>query len=181
VAIDRATRWVYLEVLPNQSAATAAGFLKRLLKAAPMKVHTVLTDNGKEFTDRFCATGERKPTGGHAVDPVCAEARVEHRLIPPRRPQTNGMVERFNGRISEGFATHRYRSGEDLKSALERYVRRYNHELPQAALGHRAPIEALKEWQQKRPDLFRKRVYQLTGLDSYVTLNGARIAEIECS
>jgi transposase InsO family protein len=75
------------------------------------------------------------------------------------------MVERFNGRISEVLATHRYRSGEDLKSALERYVRLYNHELPQAALGHRAPIEALKEWQQKRPDLFRKKVYQLTGLD----------------
>jgi transposase InsO family protein len=88
-----------------------------------MKVHTVLTDNGKEFTDRFCATGERKPTGGHAVDQVCAQAGVEHRLIPPRRPQTNGMVERFNGRISEVLATHRYRSGEDLKSALERYAR----------------------------------------------------------
>jgi transposase InsO family protein len=117
VAIDRATRWVYVEVLPNKSAATAAGFLKRLLKAAPMKVHTVLTDNGKEFTDRFCATGERKPTGGHAVDPASAEARVEHRLIPPRRPQTNGMVERFHARISEVLATHRYRSGEDLKSA----------------------------------------------------------------
>jgi transposase InsO family protein len=154
VAIDRATRWVDLEVLANQSATTAAGFWKRLLEAAPMKVHTVLTDNGKEFTDRFCATGERKPTGGHAVDKVCAKARVEHRLIPPRRPQTHGMVERFNARISELLATHRYRSGEDLKSALERYLRRYNHELPQAALGHREPIEALKEWQPKRPELF---------------------------
>jgi hypothetical protein len=77
------------------------------------------------------------------------------------------MVERFHGRISEVLATHRYRSGEDLKSALERYVRLCNHELPQAALGHRAPIEALKEWQPKRPDLFRKKVYQLTGLDTY--------------
>jgi hypothetical protein len=47
---------------------------------------------------------------------------------------------------------------------VERYVRLYNHELPQAALGHRASIEALKEWQQNRPDLFRKEVYQLTGL-----------------
>jgi hypothetical protein len=168
VAIDRATRWVYVEVLASKSAATAAGFRKRLLKAAPMKVHTVLTDNGKEFTDRFCATGERKPTGGHAVDPASAEARVEHRLIPPQRPQTHGMVERFNGRISEVLATHRYRSGEDLKSALERYVRRYNHELPQAALGHRAPIKALKEWQRKRPDLFRREVHQRTERGGYL-------------
>jgi transposase InsO family protein len=68
------------------------------------------------------------------------------------------MVERFHGRISEVLATHRYRSGEDLKSALERYVRLYNHELPQAALGHRPPIGGLKKWQQKRTDLFRKEV-----------------------
>jgi hypothetical protein len=80
------------------------------------------------------------------------------------------MVERFNGRISEVLATHRYRSGEDLKSALERYVRLYKHELPQVALGHRAPIEALKEWQPKRPDLFRKKVYQLTGLDRFAPI-----------
>jgi hypothetical protein len=86
------------------------------------------------------------------------------------------MVERFNGRISEVLATHRYRSGEDLKSALERYVRRYNHEPPQAALGHRAPIEALKEWQPKRPDLFRKEVYQLTGPDTQVVGGRIRIA-----
>jgi hypothetical protein len=86
------------------------------------------------------------------------------------------MVERFHGRISEVLATHRYRSGEDLKSALERYARLYNHELPQAAPGHRAPIEALKEWQRKRPDLFRKEVYQLTGLDTYTQGRAARRA-----
>jgi hypothetical protein len=45
-------------------------------------------------------------------------------------------------------------------------VRLYNHSLPQAALGHRPSVEALEEWQQKRPELFRKEVYQLTGLDS---------------
>jgi hypothetical protein len=66
------------------------------------------------------------------------------------------MVEHFNGRISEVLATHRYRPGEDLKSALERYVRRYDHELRQMAMGKRSPIEALKEWQQKRPLLVRK-------------------------
>jgi len=49
VANDRATRWVYLEVLANEPAASAAGFRKRLFTPAPMKVNTVLTDNGKEF------------------------------------------------------------------------------------------------------------------------------------
>ncbi len=59
--IDRATPWVYVEIPPEKSAARAQGFLANLLQAAPFKITKVLTDNGKEFTDRFCATGERQP------------------------------------------------------------------------------------------------------------------------
>jgi len=62
-AIDRATHWVYVEVLEDKTAASASGFLNRLIEQAPFKLSRVLTDNGKEFTDRFCATGERHPTG----------------------------------------------------------------------------------------------------------------------
>jgi hypothetical protein len=36
-----------------------------------------------------------------------------------------------------------------------------------AAIGSKTPILALKEWQQKRPELFVKRVYDQTGLDTY--------------
>jgi hypothetical protein len=81
VAIDRATRWVYLERLPDKSAASARGFLQRLLAAAPFKITTLLTDNGKELTDRLEATGEHKPTRRHPVDRLCAEHVIEHRLI----------------------------------------------------------------------------------------------------
>ncbi|MCA1852568.1 MAG: IS481 family transposase, partial [Beggiatoa sp.] len=44
------------------------------------------------------------------------------------------------------------------------YVRLYNHSIPQRALDHLSPIQALKDWQQKRPALFKKRVYNLPGL-----------------
>ena len=96
VGIDRATRWVYLEVMPDKTAASAARFLKNLLKAASFKVKIILTDNGKEFTDRFCATGQRKPTGNHLFDKECNAPQIEHRLIKPMTPQTNGIVEHFN-------------------------------------------------------------------------------------
>ena len=49
--------------------------------------------------------------------------------------QTNGMVERFNGRIAEVLATRRFRSGEHLEDTLIRYVNTYNHHIPQRALG----------------------------------------------
>ncbi|HIP52568.1 MAG TPA: IS481 family transposase, partial [Chromatiales bacterium] len=45
------------------------------------------------------------------------------------------------------------------------YLRIYNHHIPQKALGHKSPIEAMKQWQTDRPDLFRKRVYKQAGLD----------------
>lgn len=164
-AIDRATRWVYVEILPSKSANNASAFLKRLVKAAPFTIARVLTDNGKEFSDRFCATGQREPTGNHAFDRVCAAHAIEHRLIKPRHPQTNGMIERFNGRVSEVLNTTRFRSGEHLRDTLSRYVRVYNYHIPQRALKHLTPIEKIKEWYRERPDLFHKRPYNQAGLD----------------
>ncbi len=166
VAIDRATRWVYLELLPDKSAHQAKGFLQRLIDRAPFKIKKVLTDNGKEFTDRFAANGERIPTGKHPFDQVCQTHGIEHRLIRPRHPQTNGMVERFNGRISEVLATTRFQSGEHLEQTLQRYAALYNQSIPQKALGHITPQEALKNWYAKRPDLFKKRVYNQAGPDN---------------
>ena len=87
---DGAFRWVYVELLQDKSAASAAsagGFLTRLIDKAPFTITTVLTDNGKEFTDRFCDTGQRQPTGAHAFDRVCTANRIEHRLTKPRTPQ----------------------------------------------------------------------------------------------
>jgi transposase InsO family protein len=166
-AIDRATRWVYVEILGDKSAESAKGFLKHLIDKAPFHIVKVLTDNGKEFTDRFCATGEREPTGNHPFDQICAEHDIEHRLIKPKRPQTNGMVERFNGRIADVLATTRFDSSQSLAETITRYVKVYNQHIPQKALGHISPIQAMKNWYQTHPELFRKRVYNLTGLDSY--------------
>ena len=166
VAIDRATRWVYLELLPDKSARQAKAFLKRVINAAPFHIEKLLTDNGKEFTDRFCATGERKPTGRHPFDQLCKEQGIEHRLTKPRHPQTNGMVERFNGRISDILATTHFDSSKDLKETLLNYLKIYNHHIPQKNIGHIPPIQALKEWQNKRPELFKKKVYDLSGLDT---------------
>jgi len=53
-----------------------------------------------------------------------------------------------------------------LEEAYDDYLKLYNHHIPQRSLDAKTPILALKEWQQKRPELFVKRVYDQTGLDT---------------
>jgi transposase-like protein len=47
VAIDRATRWVFVQIHPNKTAATARRFLDSLQKATPIRITHILTDNGQ--------------------------------------------------------------------------------------------------------------------------------------
>jgi transposase InsO family protein len=167
VAIDRATRWVFVQIHPNKTAAAARRFLDSLQQATPIKITHILTDNGKEFTDRLFHSRAREPSGNHEFDRLCDDLGIEHRLTKPRTPQTNGMVERFNGRISDVLKTNRFDSREDLEQTLLRYVHLYNHQLPQSALDSKPPIMAMKEWHKTHPELFKKRPYNHAGLDSY--------------
>jgi transposase InsO family protein len=90
---------------------------------------------------------------------------IEHRLTPPRHPQTNGMVERFNGRIADVIRQTRFKSAAELKATLTDYVHAYNHRIPQRALDHQSPIQALQKWQSDKLALFKKRVINQPGLD----------------
>ncbi len=165
VAIDRATRWVFIRVFKAKTAANARRFLRDLERVCPLRIRTVLTDNGKEFTDRLFGLRKRSATGAHEFDTLCAALDIEHRLTPPKSPQTNGMVERFNGRIEEVLQSHHFRSGEELEATLNRYVWLYNQHLPQSALGSKTPLQAMKDWRKIKPELFKKQPYYLPGCD----------------
>ena len=166
VAIDRATRWVFMRIYADQTEGSAVDFLRRVHEAAAFKITKLLTDNGTQFTDRFTSKN-KQASGRHSFDRQCKALEIEHRLSPPRRPQTNGMVERFNGRISEVIKQTRFASAAELASTLNNYWQAYNHHIPQRALGHVSPIDSLKNWHQKKPELFRKRIYKQAELDRY--------------
>lgn len=170
VAIDRATRWVFVQIKKTKTAANAKAFLKALNKACPLHIQKILTDNGKEFTDKLFSNNKgqngREPTGEHAFDQLCLELGIEHRLTPVRSPQTNGMVERFNGRISDVLKSHHFHDSEDLASTLKRYVHLYNQQFPQSALGAVTPMQTMKDWYKKKPELFKTRPYDRQGLDT---------------
>lgn len=166
VAIDRATRWVFVAIKPNKTARSARAFLKALHAACPITIQRILTDNGKEFTDRLFGSDGRGASGNHEFDRLCTALGIEHRLTKPKHPQTNGMVERFNGRIADILRTHRFDSAEDLEQTLLRYVKLYNHQLPQSVLGGKTPIQAMKQWHTDKPELFNRTPYDRPGLDT---------------
>jgi transposase InsO family protein len=121
---------------------------------------------GKAFTDRVFGLRKRAATGEQAFDQLCAELGIEHRLTPPKSPRTNGMVERFNGRIEAVLQGNHIRPGKDMETTLHRYVWLTNQQLPQSALGSKTPLQAIKDWHKLKPQLFRKQPYDLPGCDS---------------
>lgn len=161
VLIDRFTRYVYAEVLGDKKPETAAGFLRdaaarlELLGAA---VHTLVTDNGFEWSDRFAGGaksrgGAGKPSGFHLFDVECKRLGIEHRLTRPFRPQTNGMVERMNRRVSEWLSRKEkiadnggkncFRNHAERDAYIMRMVRIYNR-TPLQCLGGRSPLQKTK-------------------------------------
>ena len=155
VAIERTTRFVHVEIIPNRGAALVAACLERFLKAFGYPVHTVLTDNGSEFTDRFGDARWRKRqrgTGRHPFDRVCQRHGVRHKLTQPYRPQTNGMVERFNRRLAEAIRNHprttanlgknRFDDHAQRNAFIHAVVNDYNRTRLRC-LAYQAPAEAL--------------------------------------
>lgn len=75
----------------------AAQFLRNLIAAVPYAIHTVLTDNGIQFTSQ----ARHKYAFHHIFDRVCDENGIEHRLTKIKHPWTNRQVERMNRTIKD--------------------------------------------------------------------------------
>lgn len=156
VAIDRATRFVHIEIVRQRDAHSIAACLERFLAAFPHRVHTILTDNGSEFTDRFAVDmkdkPQGKPSGRHPFDRICQDRAIEHRLTKPFHPQTNGMVERFNRRLAEALRHHpgagtnrgknHFLSHDQRNAFLHQTVQNYNRTRLRC-LEYQSPNDAL--------------------------------------
>src|SRR5215204_1721565 len=113
VAIDRASRFVHLAVKDDETARSAVAFLNEAVQAFPFQVTHVLTDGGSCFT----AAG---------FEAACRKLGVEHRKTRPYTPKTNGMVERFNGRIQSEVLGITVASHGDLETLLRGFNQAYN-------------------------------------------------------
>jgi len=94
VAIDRATRFVHLEIHGRRDAATARTFLERFARVFPAPIRVVLTDNGSEFTDRFAVDMKNKPEGRPSGrHPLTRPARCSRsNIVWPNRSDRRPMA-----------------------------------------------------------------------------------------
>jgi len=136
VCVDDATRLAYVEVLQDERAITAVGFLKRALafyRRHGVSVQAVMTDNGSAYISTV-----------HAV--ACRALGIRHLRTRPRRPQTNGKAERFIRTMLGGWAYGGiYASSRERTAALEGWLWRYNFTRPHGSLNRKPPAARLAE------------------------------------
>jgi transposase InsO family protein len=136
VCVDDATRLAYVEVLPDEKARTAIGFLRRALafyRSHGIEVERLMTDNGPAYV-----------SAAHAL--ACRALGIRHIRTRPYRPQTNGKAERFiRTMLREWAYAAVYGSSPERAAALSGWLERYNSTRRHGALGHRPPIERLRE------------------------------------
>jgi hypothetical protein len=78
VAIDRATRWVFIKIYANQTESSSVDFLAKVHQACPVKIIKLLTDDGSQFTDRFTAKNRKKgPSGQHLFDRLYKQLDID--------------------------------------------------------------------------------------------------------
>jgi len=136
-----------------------------LNKACPIKVQKILTDNGKDFTDRLFASRERQATGNHEFDELCQALNIEYRLTKPRTPRTNRMVEHFNGRIADVLMTHRFNSSA-VWSKTHATHGPIQPSVTPAGTQEKPPMRVMKDSYASHPFLFIKRPYDQPGCDT---------------
>ena len=152
VAIDRTSKFVYVELSEKQGKIQAAQFLRNLIEKVLYKIHTILTDNGAQFTNQARNHNALR----HIFDRICEKNGIEHRLTLPAHPWTNDQVEQMNKTIKEA-TVHRYyyESKTSLQEHLQAFIDAYNFARRLKSLNGLTPWEfIIKEWKSE-PKLFR--------------------------
>ena len=178
VAIDRTSKFAFVELHDRATRRNASEFLRRLIKVVPYKVHTVLTDNGVQFCHmRHHRDGPTAQYSVHMFDRICRENGIEHRLTKPNHPWTNGQVERMNRTLKEATVRrYYYKSHEQLRTHLTGLRRllqlRQAPQDPQGAHPFRAHLQVL----DRRPEHLQRRSNPpLSGTEHLTCISAGRL------
>ena len=156
VAIDRTSKFAFVQLVKKTGRSSASAFLEALIEAVPYKIHTVLTDNGIQFTfpPRY-ADGPTARYMTHMFDMRCDENGIEHRLAKVRHPWTNGQVERMNRTIKEATVKRsHYDRHEQLEQHLTDFINAYSFGRRLKTLKGLTPYEFIVKTWTNEPERF---------------------------
>ena len=169
VAIDRTSKFAFVQLVRKTGRTSSSAFLVALIAAVPYKIHTVLTDNGIQFTfpPRY-ADGPTARYMTHMFDMRCQESGIEHRLTKIKHPWTNGQVERMNRTIKEATVKrYHYDSHQQLDTHLTDFISAYNFGRRLKTLKGLTPYEHICKIWTAEPERFRLNPFhQMPGLNT---------------
>jgi transposase-like protein len=158
LAIDRVSKFTYVEFHEHAGKAEGAAFLRNVVAAFPYKIHKVLTDNGMAFADlpKNREGPTRRFLGPHIFDRVCLEHGIEHRLTKPYHPWTNGQAERMNRTVKEATVRiFHYEDIDSLKAHVLSFVTAYNFAKHLKALKWKTPFQSICDAWKSSPSAFK--------------------------
>jgi transposase InsO family protein len=169
VAIDRTSKFAFVQLVESATRVTASAFLEALVAAVPYRIHTVLTDNGIQF--RFAPRYADGPTARymtHMFAMRCQEHGIEHRFTRINHPWTNGQVERMNRTIKDATVKRfHYDSHDQLRRHLDDFVAAYNFARRLKRLRGLTPYEFIcKAWADEPKRFTRNPLHQMPGLNT---------------
>ena len=130
--VDDHSRYAYSELHSDEKAATVTGFVERGLAHFAehgIEASRLLSDNA--FVYRH----------NRSLRELLDRHGIRHLFIKPRRPQTNGKVERFQQTLKREWGLGQtYRSSDHRAQALSHWLSYYNELRPHSSLGGRPPI-----------------------------------------
>lgn len=138
VAIDDDSRELYVAILPDKSADSAATFLREhVIEPCPYLIESIYSDNGTEY----------KGTVAHSFIKVCTDNQINRKYTKPGRPQTNGKAERVIRTLMEMWHDkHEFRDSTHREQELKRFVNFYNTVKPHAGLKGLTLFEVLEAY-----------------------------------
>ena len=157
VGIERATKYVYVELYERMTIKNACLFLNSFIKDCCFKIHTILTDNGAQFTYALLAKHLQPKNKIHLFDEICSKFNIKHKLTKFRHPWTNGQVEVMN-RVIEAHTTkkYHYESLKELKQHLMSFILFYNLQKKLKSLKYKSPYDRMIEIYDEDPLFFNE-------------------------
>jgi IS30 family transposase len=135
-AWDPNSKYIYANVFSQANSRSAQKFLEEFIQIAPFKIQSIQVDGGSEFMKHF--------------EQTCQKYQIPLYILPPRRPQLNGGVERGNRIFREEFYNKNTFTADSIgatRAELKKALQKYNTYRPHNRLKGMTPLYYIQQQQ----------------------------------